>query len=383
MTTLIIRDAIHGSIELNALEEKIIDSPLLQRLRFVKQLSAAYLVFPSAQHTRFEHSVGAMHLSGTLCKRLQVDPVQAQLVRLAALLHDIGHSAFAHEAERVLVTHAKMNHEQRGIVLLKESDLSSVIEREGLSVKEIEAMLQGKGLGSLLTKDMGTDRIDYLMRDAYFTGVAYSLIDADRLMQSMTVHDGEVMVTEKGRLAAESLLASRYFMFNVVYFHPTVRIAGEMTVRAVERAIEDRAIDAESVFSGTDYGVLSALAEKYVLAQRVLERRLFKKALVIDTSVDEHASRFFSSAHAGTQLHAAMEEAGFVEDEYAVCLPSSHTKKLSVKLLSSEKKIEDLAHTSHLVQALQKERREKHFILACDESKKEKAANAVKRLIGS
>ena len=377
---MIIRDAIHGSIEFSALEESVLGSPLLQRLRYVKQLATAYLVFPSAQHTRFEHSAGAMHLTGSLCKKLGVEEGQAKLLRLAALLHDVGHAAFAHETEHVMVKHTGLNHEERGIKILEKNELAEKIEDEGLSFKQLKTMMEGNGLASMLTKDLGTDRIDYLLRDAYFTGVAYSLIDADRLMNSMCVHNGEVVVTEKGRLAAESLLASRYFMFNVVYYHPTIRIAGEMVAKAIDEALEEGELTVEEAIGGTDYGVLHDLSKKNSsLAKCVLERKLFKKAVVADAASGE-AANFFSSKSAAKEISQAMEKAGLQENDFVACMPYMHTKKLSVKLLNNEKKIEDLAATSSLIQALQKERRESHFILAVEEKNKAKADRAIGKL---
>ncbi|MEK6924125.1 MAG: HD domain-containing protein, partial [Candidatus Micrarchaeota archaeon] len=367
-------------MEFNALEAQVLDSQPLQRLRFVKQLATAYLVFPSAQHTRFEHSVGAMHLTGEICRKLNAEPAQFQLLRLAALLHDVGHPAFSHETEEVLRKATGEGHEERGARLVEESGLANAVEKAGFSARELKNLLAGRGWGSVLTDDLGADRIDYLMRDAHFTGVAYSLIDADRLLQTMAVHDGRVVVTEKGRMAAESLLTSRYFMFNVVYYHPTVRIAGEMVAKTVAAAIRDEAITAEGVAGGTDYGVLERLQEAgYPLASRVFERKLFKKALVVDTAAEESASKFFSSKNALAEVEGALAAAGFAEGEFAACMPLVHTKEITAKLLSGGK-LCDLQASSSLVRALQAERREGHFVLGVDERRKTQAAEAVLKL---
>lgn len=377
---MLIRDAIHGSIEFNALEEKIIGSPLVQRLHFVKQLGTAYLVFPSAQHTRFEHSIGAMHLTGSLCRRLGIDEAKSELLRISALLHDVGHGSFAHDTEGIMMRLTGVNHEKRGLELVKKSPLADEIEAEGLSFKELGRLMEGEGLGSMLTSELGTDRIDYLMRDAYFTGVAYSLIDADRLLHSMAVKEGRVYVTEKGRLAAESLLVSRYFMFNVVYYHPTVRIAGGMAVKAIETAIENGDITTSDALCGTDYGVLSALAPKHPLAARVLERRLLKKALVVDTAADEVAAKFIAGNNALKEIEDALAGAGIGRDGYVACMPLTHTKPLSVPLLTNDGRVIDIAKTSSIITGVQQERRERHFILGVAEENKEKAAKAVARL---
>lgn len=378
---MIIRDAIHGSIEFSPIEERVLDSPLVQRLRYVKQLSTAYLVFPSAQHTRLEHSVGAMHLTGRLCSNLGVEPTEAELLRLAALLHDVGHGAFAHDIEPLMRKYTGLDHEERGIRLVKDSELAQLVEDAGFSLKALRERMEGKGRGSMLVSDVGTDRIDYLLRDAYFTGVAYSLIDADRLLRTLALHGNDIVVTEKGRLAAESLLVSRYFMFNVVYYHPAARIAGAMVVKAADSAIRDKKLAADEVMAETDCGLLVKLkALGYGLAGRVFDRRLFKKALVVDAGRDAKAKAFFAGKGAFEAVNDAMADAGFDGDEFVACMPMTSTRKLHAKLLNNDGKLEELTANSDLMKALESERREAQFILATDESGKEKAAAAVRKL---
>src|SRR3989338_9045083 len=248
----LIKDAIHDSIELSEEELAVIDSPLFQRLRFVRQLSTAYLVYPSATHTRFEHSLGAMHLTGVLAGRLGFTKEKVGALRLAALLHDVGHGAFAHVSDPLLQERTGMMHETRGLDLVRRSGLRDAVKDAGVSLSELSRLMEGDGEGAIITRDLGTDRIDYLLRDAHFTGVAYSTIDADRLLHTMPYRKGELFVEERGLLAAESLLVTRHFMFKAVYSHPTVRISGEMVAQAMRDGLRDKQITVSDIAQGSD-----------------------------------------------------------------------------------------------------------------------------------
>ncbi len=381
MHKTVVRDAVHGNIELSALEEKIVDSKEMQRLRFVRQLSTAYLVYPSAQHSRFEHSLGAMHLSGVLAKKLEFDKQEAQLLRLAALLHDVGHGAFAHDTDELILQRTGKLHEERGIEMVASGQIGKEIEKSGLELEDLFSVMEGKGSGGMLTSDLGADRIDYLLRDAYFTGVSYSLIDAERLMDSVVFRKGEVMITEKGRLAAESLLISRHFMFNAVYYHPTVRISKQMLKTSVSNALKEGKIGLDDVALGTDYALLEKLASFSPLAQRIFERRLYKKAVVVDAHSSSFYEKFLSSKKAESEIDHALESAGFAKGEFAVCMPESSAKKFSVKMEKADGEVEELAKTSPLIRALQQPSDAGKLIVACHEKQVHKAQKALARLL--
>ncbi|MFH1257462.1 MAG: HD domain-containing protein, partial [Candidatus Micrarchaeota archaeon] len=232
----VIRDSIHGNIELTPLEIAIIDTPELQRLRYVRQLSLAYLVYPSALHTRFEHSLGTMHLTKLLSERLFRDKEEKQLLRLAALLHDVGHSAFSHLPEELIRKVTGKSHEKMGEEKILSGNIAQILEKHQISPKKLAKFMKGSK-AKIISSELGTDRMDYLLRDAYFTGVAYSVVDAQRLLLSLTYENGRLALEEKGILAAESLLVSRYLMFNAVYNHHAVRIAAAMLNKGLEIAL--------------------------------------------------------------------------------------------------------------------------------------------------
>ncbi len=376
---MIIRDAIHGGIETSELEEAVIDHPLFQRLRRVRQLAMAHLVYPSAQHTRFEHSLGSMHLTGKLAARLELGADAVRTVRLAALLHDVGHGAFSHTSDELLMKKTGESHEMRGMALVEKSNLSGLLEENGASLSELRRCFQGKGAGALITHELGCDRIDYLMRDGHFTGVAYASVDAPRLLETMTLTDGGLTIQEKGAVAAESLLVSRHLMFTAVYLHPTVRIAGAMAEQMLDAALADGHVTLDEIAAGTDDALLSELSGKSTLARRLLERRLYKKAFVLKTQdMAENEKAALEKKDAKTGLKAALADAGVTES--VVILPPERKKAEPVWLIGKNGK-RDLSETSTIVRALGQPSSRDSLIVACDEKQKEKAARAAEQAL--
>lgn len=371
---MIIRDAIHGGIEVNVLEEKILDHPLVQRLRHVRQLSLVHLVYPSALHTRFEHSLGSMHLSGKLAQRLGLPAEQVQTVRLAGLLHDVGHGAFSHSSDRLLIAKTGRTHEMRGMDLVEKSELKDILEQNDVSVTRLRQCFEGRDGGALITSELGCDRMDYLLRDAYFTGVSYSLMDHQRLLETFALHNGQLVIQEKGAVAAESLLVSRHLMFNAVYLHPTVRICEAMVEDLLENALEAGQISLEQIGHGTDDDVLSELAAKgNPLAKRLLERKLFKKAFVLQMA--------HQSPEDAKQLHDrlkdALTKAGLEQNQFVICLPPERKVHEGIQVLTKNGQVLPLEKMSNLVSALNAPSSRDTLMVACEKGLEQKVRNAV------
>ena len=288
---IIIKDPIHGYIELSELEEKVVDTADFQRLRRIKQLAMSYLIYPGATHTRFEHSLGTMKVAGEICPRLEIPDEMREKIRLAALLHDIGHVAFSHESERSLSAHLG-THEEMGELKVSTGEIGDVL-RENYNPREIIEV--GKGLGGhIIGGDVGADRMDYLERDAYHTGVAYGVIDAQRLIHTLVLEGGELCVDESGLAAAESLLIGRFLMFSTVYFHKTVRIASAMLNRAISLAISSGGITAGEFLDKGDEEVLLMLREckeSKPYAEALMERRFYKQACAIRSDALENPEK--------------------------------------------------------------------------------------------
>lgn len=368
----IIRDAIHNNIELNALELSILDAPSMQRLRHVRQLALAYLVYPSALHTRFEHSLGTFHLTKTLASRIFEDKREVELLSLCGLLHDIGHSAFSHLPEEILIEKLGKNHEKLGEEKILKSEISDILLKNSISPKEIIQMLKGKK-GQIISSDLGTDRIDYLLRDAYFTGVGYSLIDAQRLLFSLGFRSGKMVLEEKGFLAAESLLVSRYLMFNAVYNHHAVRIAGEMLVKALRIALDCGKLDLDELANGTDESIFYSLKDQ-PLIERLAKRNLFKIAY--------EDSDFPPGTDGGiySELNDALTS-GLGPDQFAICMPKQSMGKITMPIIYENGKATNLGNTSILSKAVSLERKANGLIVAVDQKNIQKAIGICRKIL--
>lgn len=241
----IINDPVYGFITIDdALIHKIISHPYYQRLRRIHQMAMAQLVYPGAVHTRLHHSLGAYHLMCTALQELKskgilITPEEEQGAKIAILLHDIGHGPYSHALERTLVK--ENSHEEISLFIMEKmnSELGGGID---LAIKIFKNTYHKKFLHQLISGQLDVDRMDYLIRDSFFTGVTEGVIGYDRIIKMLTVHDGELMVEEKGIYSIEKFLLSRRFMYWQVYLHKTVLVAEKMMVNIIERAKEIQAL---------------------------------------------------------------------------------------------------------------------------------------------
>ncbi|MGE5092292.1 MAG: HD domain-containing protein [Bacillota bacterium] len=300
----VIRDPLWDNIRLDRPAQLVLDTPAVQRLRYVRQLGHAFLVYPGATHSRFEHALGAYHLTRRALASLEergelgaVSPRDCLAVRLAALLHDIGHYPFSHALEEA----GFPSHEAQGVAKLGEGELRGRLEEiggPGLAA-EIGALIRGVSpspLQGLISGSLDLDKIDYLSRDARMCGVPYGTVDVDRLLSTLTLvptADGrqQVGVHEKGVSALESLLFAKYQMYRNVYWHHAVRAATCMFKRAARDAVRRDVVSMDAVGGLTDDGLMERLLNSGSdLARAIRERRLFKRALDLPaTEVTESA----------------------------------------------------------------------------------------------
>jgi len=283
-------------------ERELIDSPFLQRLRRIHQLAGSYLVYPGATHTRFEHSIGAMHVAGQIAESLvrvsEMSEGLVQEVRLAALLHDVGHGPFSHMYEEVLSGKGETSHEDISQRVILETSICDILEKNGFSSKKMSEFAVGRQrskppfMNEIIAGGLSADMMDYLPRDSYFTGVEYGNVDAQRVIDSLHVANGHLVIDDAAIYAFEALLLARYEMFKAVYYHRTVRAAEIMLVRSMKLAdgvlrLTDLS-DIESYLRLTDEVVLQSLLtlkpsspglrEAKRLARDFRDRRLVKCA---------------------------------------------------------------------------------------------------------
>lgn len=269
-----IRDPVHGYIKITEVERDLIDSPFLQRLRRIHQLAGAYLVYPGAVHTRFEHVIGTMNVAGmiaeSLSREVEISKDQVQEIRLAALLHDIGHGPFSHMFEEVLADRTETTHEDISQRIIHETSVKDVLEKHGFSSKKMSSFAVGKQpekppyMNEIIAGGLSADIMDYLLRDSYFTGVEYGKVDIARILDSLYVVDKHLALDHAALYAFEALLIARYEMFKAVYFHRTVRAAELMLVHSMALADDQLHLTDLSDLSGylemTDEVVLQKLA---------------------------------------------------------------------------------------------------------------------------
>jgi uncharacterized protein len=237
-----IADPIHKFIRFTDLEKKIIDSVVFQRLRRIKQLAGAHLVYPAAQHSRFEHSLGTMHVAGLAGEHLfsigAIEKESIQELRVASLLHDIGHGPFSHLFEEALKVTGNKNHETIGAEIICKTELGDILSGFGYSPKTISEISFGnskvKFKNEIISGSLSADLMDYLPRDGFFTGVEYGKVDYNRIINSFRVTDNESLALDISSFYSfESMMISRFEMFRAVYFHKTVRSAEVMLLHSI------------------------------------------------------------------------------------------------------------------------------------------------------
>ncbi len=256
-----IRDPVHGYIKITEAEREVIDSPFVQRLRRIHQLAGAYLVYPGAVHTRFDHVIGAMHVAGQIAEALSrqvgLTTDQIQEIRFAALLHDVGHGPFSHMYEEVLADKTDTTHEDISQRVVAETSVSDILNKHGFSPRKMSAFAVGKQsakpqfMNEIIAGGLSADIMDYLLRDSYFTGVEYGKVDIQRVIDSLRVAEKSLAIDNAALYAFEALLLGRYEMFKAVYFHRTVRAAELMLVNSMKLA--DNALHLTDLSDINDY----------------------------------------------------------------------------------------------------------------------------------
>ena len=275
-----VRDSIHDYIDLDELESSLVDTEPYQRLRWIKQLGSANLVYPGANHTRLEHSIGVSHLVKQMASQSDVPKDEIPLVSIAGLLHDLGHSPYSHLADELPFgkDHVEVTQD-----IINSSQISDILSDQGLDINEVCNLIKGDHkYGSLISGDIDGDRLDYLMRDSHYTGVKTG-VDTGRLVTKMSITDNELVIGESGLPVVETFLTSRSIMFPTVYFHPFSRGAELMLARATSAAIDNDVFTYDSFVSFTDHKFLSELNLAGGLSQKLVndfEKRNITKRVV-------------------------------------------------------------------------------------------------------
>ena len=274
-----VRDPIHGLIELSEREVQLINTRVFQRLRRIRQLAMAFLVYPGALHTRFDHSIGVMHIAGRICAELKKDrgnkisKEDIEKVRFAALLHDIGHGPFSHTSEDILAAvnntnkdgidsntdgkqdRKKIHEKITADIIQMDSDISHILDSDerDFVVKLIKDKDMWDWRRNIISSDLDADKMDYLLRDAYFAGVKYGQYDLEQIIESCRIYKAEggattLVMSSAGIYALEQLLLARYHMTQQVYQHRVSLISDQMIIRGIALAIREGNAEIEKLY---------------------------------------------------------------------------------------------------------------------------------------
>lgn len=289
-----IKDPIYGYIRLTEIERNVVDTLAVQRLRRIRQLAGAEYVYPAANHTRFEHVLGAMYLAGVVAENLptELSTDEKQKVRLAGLLHDVGHAPFSHLFEPFLLKYLGRNHEGMSTWIIANSSLTDVVEAQGFDAKELSELAVGKVpkpekrfLGQIISSSFDVDKMDFVVRDSYHTGAGYGSVDVFRLIYTMDILDGNLAVDVTALPTLESLIMARLESFRAIYFHRACRAVQMMMLKALDAAKDDLEIlkvkTPDEYMEWDDYAVWSKLLlnpQSRQIIRQLSERKLLKCA---------------------------------------------------------------------------------------------------------
>ena len=378
MAGKVINDSIHGMFRIKGVREELLATPEFNKLSHIKQLGLAHLVFPGAHHTRFEHSLGVSHIGGLMADSVGLDDHEKSIVEVAGMLHDVGHGPYSHTLEHILHERGGADHMHitEGIItgdydILRDDENSlfdnrekipDILEKYGIDPEQVAGLIHGADaagternlfnwseggtnfetqdntLAHLIHGPVDCDQLDYLLRDAHFTGVRHGVVDHLRLVECLERHSGDVAVTEGGVPALEGMLMARGLMYSAVYFHEVTRVTEMMLSRAVERS-EDNLPDAVDMQRMVDAEIWQALSEAGGIAKDMLRRLKYRQLLKV--CVTRRAEEF-SDAQIKRLVQLAENSAERREIEDEICrrakVPEGYVAidVPSVKLLLSE-----------------------------------------------
>ena len=337
-----IKDPVHGYVYITAQEKEIIDSYPVQRLRRLRQLAGSEYVYPGANHTRFEHSIGVMYLAGRAVKNpnisQRINEDEAEKVRIAALLHDVGHGPFSHVFEHLLDKELNKTHEDMTLWIIENSELEDILSKQGYDAEEIGKLAVGRlhkpmktFLDQIISSSVDVDKLDFVVRDTYHTGAEYGYIDAFRLIQALDVLDEDLAVDLGALSALESFIIARIESFKSIYFHRVGRAAQIMLAVAMEKANKELKLTSfqtpEEYLAMDDYTVWTMLkgCRKSRGIIENLERRKMLKCAYERTfyEKDTMVSNIFSREAYRKQLQADIaSEAGVEEEAIIIDVPT-------------------------------------------------------------
>jgi HD superfamily phosphohydrolase len=332
-----IKDPVHGYVYITEEEKALIDSYPVQRLHRLRQLAGAEYVYPGANHTRFEHSIGVMHLASRVAENPNISKCigeeETEMVRIAGLLHDVGHGPFSHVFEQLLDKELNQTHEDITLWMIKNSELKDILRRMGCRPEDVGRLAVGRlrrpgkaFLDQIISSAVDVDKQDFIVRDTYHTGAEYGFIDIFRLIHTLDVLEGNLAVDLGALSALESLMIARIESFRSIYFHRVGRAAQIMLAMAMEKANDELGLTSfktpEEYLAMDDYTVWTMLknCKKSSGIIRNLERRKMLKCAYERTFYEKDAmvSNIFSREANRRQLQIDIAKEAKVDTEAVI-----------------------------------------------------------------
>jgi HD superfamily phosphohydrolase len=368
----IINDPVYGFITIDdELINQIIAHPYFQRLRRINQMAMAHLVYPGAVHSRMHHALGAYHLmcnalTELVQKGVPITAEEQQASKIAILLHDIGHGPFSHALEHLL---AEGMHHEHLSMLIMESLNRHFNGRLQMAIDIFNNSYAQKFLHQLVSGQLDVDRMDYLTRDSFFTGVNEGVIGYDRILKMLTVHNGELMVEEKGIYSIEKFLVARRLMYWQVYLHKTVLSAEQMLQRIIQRARmigatcheplqsflrnDTSGLTLEQFCQLDDYDVFMAIKQWMqhsdpvlsFLCKGIIDRRLLKVKYHADPLPPEQLKEKIEAAASRFQL--SREDAAWIAFTGEAVSSTYNFENEHIHILFKDGQIKDISEVDH------------------------------------
>ena len=337
-----IKDPVHGYVYITEQEKEVIDSYPVQRLHRLRQLAGSEYVYPGANHTRFEHSIGVMYLASRVVENSGISQYisedEAKLVKIAGLLHDVGHGPFSHVFEHLLDRELGKTHEDLTTWIIENSELKEILRRNGYHPEEVGKLAVGRlhrpkkaFLDQIISSAVDVDKQDFIVRDTHHTGAEYGFVDIFRLIHALDVLGGNLAVDLGALSALESLIIARMESFRSIYFHRVGRAAQIMLAMAMEKANGElgftRFKTPDDYMAMDDYTVWTALknCKKSNAIIRDLERRRLLKCAYERTfyEKDTMVSNIFGRETHRTQLQTDIaDKAGIAAEEVIIDVPT-------------------------------------------------------------
>ena len=332
-----IKDPIFGYLRVSYLERDIIDTLPVQKLRRIKQLSGAEYAYPGANHTRFEHSIGVMHLAGEIAKGLNeedfISDEEIYEVKCAGLLHDVGHGPFSHNLEPHLIGMLGKTHEDFSFEIIVSTEIGDILSDAGIDKKKVAGMAVGRlnepgkpFLDQIVASALDADKMDYILRDSYHSGAEYGSVDIFRILYTISVVDGNLAGNLTSLSALEAFIMARMFSFKSIYFHKVSRAAQIMITLAIDKASDELELlknpSLEEYLSWDDYRlwtVLSEITKSRVLMDDLCKRNLLKVAYEsVSHQKDEMFSRIFTTEKVRESVQEEIAEKADLEPENVI-----------------------------------------------------------------